>query len=155
VLALIALPAAAVVLWAPSFVAEIYDGDGVAGIPGGDYLTRPDHGWRFLADSVRLSRGAALGTSTDALAQARDIWAGPPAVADDVRLVSGDAAFRVAIPAGGTAPAAAKAVARPRSELTWLVLGHVGTGPRQPIGMLDYHSGRIVWNIRPLPRPAA
>jgi glycosyltransferase involved in cell wall biosynthesis len=94
---LIALPAAAVVLWAPSFVAEIYDGDGFAGKPGPDYLTRPDQGWRFLAGAVRLSRGAALGTATDALEQAKDVWAGPPAVADDVRLVSGDDPFRVAI----------------------------------------------------------
>lgn len=154
-MAIAAVPVAALVLWAPSFVAEIYDGDGFAGVPGGDYLTHPENGWRFLVDAVRESRGTRLGTAEDALNQARDIWAGPPAVADDVRLVSGSAPFRVAIPAGGTPPAAAKAVVRPRSDLTWVVLGHVGSGPRQPIGMLDYASGRVTWNIRPLPAGGA
>ncbi|MEW6582619.1 MAG: hypothetical protein AB1416_07660 [Actinomycetota bacterium] len=150
-IALVAVPAALAALWAPSFVAEVYDGDGFAGTPARDYLTRPDQGWRFLADAVRQSRGTALGTAKDALTQARDVWAGPPAVADAVRLVSGDAPFPVTVPAAGATPAPRKRMVRPRSPFTWIVLGRVRGGPRQPIGALDYRSGRVVWDIRPLP----
>jgi len=151
-LALAAVPAAAAVLWAPSFVAEIYDGDGRGGTTRESYLTRPLEGWRFLVDAARLSRGAKLGTAKSALAVARDeVWTGPPVVPTSVRLVYGGEPFRVAVPPGGTAPARGKAVARPASELSWLVEGRVRNGPVQPIGLIDYRSKRVVWNIRPLP----
>lgn len=151
-LAIAAVPAAAAVLWAPSFIAEIYDGDGRGGTAHESYLTRPDEGWRFLADAARLSRGAKLGTAKSALALARDeVWTGPPVVPTSVRLIYGGEPFRVAVPPGGTAPAPQKAVARPRSRLSWLVEGRIRNGPVQPIGLIDYQSRRVVWNIRPLP----
>jgi hypothetical protein len=57
------------------------------------------------------------------------------------------------VPPGGTAPAPADRVATPRSELSWIVRGRVQGGPEQVIGLLDYASGRVVWDIRPV-RPA-
>lgn len=150
-LALAALPAAVAVAWAPSFVAEIYDTDGQAGTATENYLTRPDKGWVFLADAARLSRGARLGTAEDALDLARnEVWTGPTVKPTKVSLIYGGDAFRVAVPVGGTSPSPARAVAQPRSELSWLVTGTVRNGPEQPIGLIDYTSKRVVWNIRPL-----
>jgi hypothetical protein len=150
---MVALPAAVAVAWAPSFIAEIYDTDGQAGTSHENYLARPDKGWTFLADSVRLSRGARLGTAQDALDLAKnEVWTGPPVVPTRVSLIYGNNPFRVSVPPGGTEPAATRAIARPQSELSWLVLGRVrGKGPEQPIGLIDYASKRVVWNIRPLP----
>lgn len=146
------MPAAVAVAWTPSFVAEIYDTDGQGGAARESYLTRPDRGWTFLVDAARLSRGAHLGTAKDALDLAKnEVWTGPPVVPTSVSLIYGDAPFRVAVPPGGTAPAAGRAVARPQSELSWLVKGRVHRGPVQPIGLIDYASKRVVWNIRPLP----
>lgn len=140
------------VAWAPSFVAEIYDADGAAGAASENFLAHPDKGWAFLADAVQLSRGARLGTAKDALDLARtEVWTGPPVVPVSVSLVYGGAPFRVEVPQGGTAPAASRATARPQSELSWLVTGRVKGGPVQPIGLIDYASKRVVWNIRPLP----
>jgi hypothetical protein len=154
-LTLAALPAAVAVAWAPSFVAEIYDTDGQGGTATENYLARPDKGWVFLADAARLSRGARLGTAEDALDLAKnEVWTGPPVAPTKVSLIYGSDPFRVAVPAGGTAPAPARAVARPQSELSWLVTGTVRNGPEQPVGLIDYASKRVVWNIRPLPAVA-
>ena len=75
-------------------------------------------------------------------------------MADSVELVYQDGAFLVPVPPGGTAPAADDRVAEPLSRLGWVVRGRVRNGPQQMIGLLDYHTGRVAWNIRPLP-PAA
>jgi hypothetical protein len=140
--------------WTPTLVADHY-ADGPGGAEVGH--ARLDRGWRFVYHAVRLSRGARLGTSDLALARARDVWAGSP-VADGVELVYQDGAFEVPVPAGGTRPAADRRVAAPLSRLGWVVRGRVRgggrLGPAQMIGLLDYHSGRVAWNIRPLPGAA-
>ena len=137
-------------LWIPVFVARHY-ADGPGGAEVG--VARIDRGWKFVYHAIRLSRGARLGASDAALDRARDVWAGSP-LADSVQLVYQDGAFLVPVPAGGTAPAADDRVAEPLSRLGWVVRGRVRNGPQQMIGLLDYHSGRVAWNIRPLP-PAA
>ena len=48
----------------------------------------------------------------------------------------------------GPDPARDNARALPTSALEWIVDGHVGAGPTQMIGMLDYTHGRLVWDIR-------
>lgn len=100
--------------------------------------------------AIRLSRGARLGTSELALDRARDVWAGTP-VAEDVELVYMGGAFAVPVPERGAPPGADRRVAEPLSRLGWVVRGRVRGGPPQMIGLLDYHSGRVAWNIRPLP----
>jgi hypothetical protein len=45
---------------------------------------------------------------------------------------------------------AARALARPDDELNWVVMGRVKGGPEQVIGLLDYRSGRVEWDIRPV-----
>jgi hypothetical protein len=155
VVAVVAAVVALGVLWAPSLVARHY----AVGAASADILTRPDKGWQFLYHVMRLSRHAQLGSGSSAMDQADELWPGPPARAVSVRLVYLDGPLTVAVPPGGTRPAAGRRVARPRSELAWLVTGRVrrlvgGTlriGPRQTIGLLDYRSGRVVWDIRPLP----
>lgn len=138
-------------LWVPVLVARHY-ADGPGGAEVG--ITRVDRGWTFIYQAVRLSRGARLGTSDVALARARDVWAGSP-LADSVQLVYQDGDFAVPVPPDGTAPAADDRVAAPLSRLGWVVRGRVRNGPEQMIGLLDYHSGHVAWNIRPLPAQAA
>ena len=56
----------------------------------------------------------------------------------------------VPVPSGGTAPAPDNAVAGTGSRLGRAVYGSVRAGPPQMIGLLDLHTGRVAWNIRPL-----
>lgn len=137
--------------WVPVLVADHY-----ANGPGGAEVghARVDRGWEFVYHAIRLSRGARLGTSDLALDRARDVWAGSP-LAESVELVYQDGAFTVPVPEGGTSPAPERRVAEPLSRLGWVVRGRVRRdGPLQMIGLLDYHSGRVAWNIRPLPATA-
>jgi hypothetical protein len=138
----------AVVVWVPSLIAERY-ADGPGGAEVGH--ARLDRGWEFVYHAVRLSRGARLGTEDAALTRAREIWAGPPAVADSVELVYMDGPFAVPVPDGGTSPAPERATAVPLSRLGWVVRGPVRGGPDQVVGVLDYPTGRVAWTIRPLP----
>lgn len=143
----VALVIVAAIAVVPTLVAERY-ADGPGGAEVGS--ARLDRGWEFLYHAVRLSRGARLGSEDFAVARARSAWAGPPAVADDVELVYMDGPFDVPVPPGGTHPAPGRGRAEPTSRLGWVVHGSVRGGPRQMIGLLDYASGRVAWNIRPL-----
>lgn len=40
----------------------------------------------------------------------------------------------------------------PESRLGWAVYGPVRGGGTQMIGLLDYSSGDVVWDVRPLTR---
>jgi hypothetical protein len=140
----------AALAWAPVPIAERF-ADG----PGGAEIGRArlDRGWEFVYQAVRLSRGARLGTDEQALQTARQVWAGPPAIARAVDLVYMDGPFVVPVPEGGLAPPPGDRVARPSSRLGWVVEGTTfdGRSPRavrQMIGLLDYRSGRVSWDIR-------
>lgn len=134
-------------LWAPVLVAGHY-ADGPGGAEVG--YARVDRGWKFVYHAIRLSRDARLGTSEAALSRARDVWAGSP-VAESVELVYMDGAFAVPVPPGGATPTEERRVAVPISRLGWVVRGRVRGGSPQMIGILDLHTGRVAWNIRPLP----
>jgi hypothetical protein len=138
--------------WAPAVIADHF-ADGPGGAEVG--RARLDRGWEFVYHAVRLSRGARLGTDDSALERARERWAGPPAVAESVRLVYMDGPFVVPVPEGGVEPAPERRTAVPLSRLGWVVRGPVRVGPAQVIGVLDYASGRVAWDIRPLPATAA
>jgi hypothetical protein len=140
----------ACVVWAPTLIAEHY-ADGPGGAEVG--IARLDRGWEFVYHAVRLSRGARLGGEDAALTRARDVWASRPE-ARSVDLVYMDGPFRVPAPEGGVEPAPERAVATPLSRLGWVVRGRVcAGGPLQPIGVLDYPTGRVAWNIRPVSCP--
>lgn len=126
----------AITFWAPSLIASHY-ADG----PGGTehLLGHPVRGWQFVSDAVRSSRGARLGSHQSALEVARDqVWTGSSGRAVDVRLVWTRNPMRL----DGT-------VVRPESAFSWIVEGRVRRGPRQIIGVLDYRSGQVVWDVRP------
>lgn len=148
----VAVLAGAVVVaaWVPSFIATAY-----AEAPAADYLANPAKGWAFLWESVTASRNPRLGTADAALQEASQIWAGQPAVADDVSLKAIPSPWRIPVPQGGTAPAAGRGVVAPADQLQWVVEGSVEGGPDQVIGLLDYRTGRVSWDIRPLEGAAA
>ena len=104
--------------------------------------------WRTLTTADGLAHNAVLSMAVDP--DTRDVWAGSP-LAESVELVYMDGAFVVPIPPGGAAPAEERRVAVPLSRLGWVVRGRVRGGPPQMIGLLDLHTGRVAWNIRPLP----
>ncbi len=137
--------AAVVALWIPSFIATAY-----AEVPARDYLANPAKGWGFLWESVTASRNPRLGTADAALQEATQVWAGQPAVASDVSLKAIPSPWDIPVPAGGVAPAAGRAVVTPADELQWVVTGSVEGGPDQVIGLLDYRTGQVAWDIRPL-----
>lgn len=150
---LLALLAVAVVLgaWVPTLVADHY-ADG----PGGAEVNRArvDQGWRFMFDAVRESRGTPLGDDAAALQQAQRIWSRPSGRAVRVDLTYLGGPFAVPVPPGGSTPAPGRGTARPRSPFGWVVWGHVRGGPEQMIGLLDYRSGTVAWDIRPRLRSA-
>jgi hypothetical protein len=137
--------AAVVALWVPSLIATAY-----AEVPAADYVANPAKGWAFLWESVTASRNPRLGTADAALQEATQVWAGAPAVASDVALKAIPSPWEIPVPAGATAPAAGRDVVTPQDELQWVVTGSVADGPEQVIGLLDYRTGRVAWDIRPL-----
>jgi hypothetical protein len=143
----IALIASAFIVaaWTPSLIATAY-----AEEPAVDYLANPAAGWAFLWEAVTASRNPRLGTADAAMQQASQVWAGAPAVADDVSLKALPPAWTVPVPAGAVAPMDARRVATPDDQLNWVVSGQVRGGPEQVIGLLDYRTGRVEWDIRPL-----
>lgn len=132
--------AAIAALWVPSLVARTY----TTSSQPIDFLSRPDKGWRFLYDTVRLSRHAKLGSDGPALQRARQVWPR----AQSVELVYLLGPVSVPVPPGGATPPAPLRVARPRSRLSWFVTGRLGGRPRQIVGLLDYRSGRVIWDLR-------
>lgn len=135
----------------PSIVASRYSSGpgGAQGVAG-----RPLRGWEFIVDAVEQSRNAQLGSGQSALERARnEVWAGRPAVADSVELVWNDGPFAVPVPDDGHLPAGTNRVALPDGSLAWVVTGRFDGGPEQMIGLLDYDSGRVLWDIRRLGGP--
>jgi len=64
-----------------------------------------------------------------------------------------DGPFEVPVPAGGLEPSPQSRVATPPLRLGWVVegttfAGRTPRGVRQMIGLLDYRSGRVAWDIR-------
>ena len=134
--AVVAIP----LLWAPSLIARSYTSEAQPI----EFMTRPDKGWRFLYDVVRLSRSAKLGSEGPALETAKRIWRR----ADAVELVYLEGPVTVPAPTSGpVVPARARTV-RPRTRLTWFVLGRFDNRPRQVIGLVDFKSGRAIWDLR-------
>lgn len=142
--------AALVALWVPSVIATAY-----AEVPASEYLSNPARGWGFLWESLTASRNPRLGTADAALQEATQVWAGQPAVASDVSLKAIPSPWDIPVPGGGVAPAPGRAVVTPSDELQWVVTGSVEDGPDQVIGLLDYRTGRVTWDIRPLAPVAA
>lgn len=136
----------AVLLWTPTLVAHRH-----ADSPGGAEVNRAriDQGWRFIFEAVRESRGARLGDDARALEYAERVWARPSGRADSVELTWLDGPFTVPAPAGGARPAPERRRVDPVSPFGWVVWGYVRGGERQMIGLLDYGSGEVVWDIRP------
>lgn len=127
-------------LWAPSFVAQSH----TTSAQPIDFLTRPDKGWRFLIDTVRLSRRAKAGTEGAALTTAKRVWRRT----ERVELVYLEDPVTIPVPPGALSPPAARRTVRPRSRLTWFVHGRVGVRARQIVGLIDYRSGRVIWDVR-------
>ncbi len=139
-------------VWGPALIARGYtSGPGGAKVS----LARPDRGWEFLANAAWMSRGPGLPTAAAARRRARRVWAGPPAVAQRVGLVYFDGAFDAPVPKGGTPPPVRRSRVTPPSRLGWVVTGSVRGGREQMIGLLDYRSGRVGWDIRPLAEEVA
>ena len=87
--------AAVVAAWVPSFIATAY-----AENPASGYLANPAAGWGFLWEAVTASRNPRLGTADAAMQQASQVWAGAPAVADEVSLRALPPEWTVPVPVG-------------------------------------------------------
>ena len=134
-------------LWVPVLVARHY-ADG----PGWAEVGRCE----VIGMEVRLPRhpvvlGARLGASDAALDRARDVWAGSPP-GRERRPVYQDGPFARPVP-GGRRRSPRPTRRAPSRSRAWAgsCAAACAAGREQMIGLLDYHSGRVAWNIRPLP----
>lgn len=139
----IGLPLAVAIAWTPAVVALAYRFETSATAT----LARPDRGWIFLYDSVRLSRDARLGEQEGAEERALAYWGGSVR-ARSVRLAWVQSPLTVPVAAGGVAVPETRRTVRLPEPLVWVVTGSVDRRPRQVIGLLDLSSGAAVWDIR-------
>ncbi len=145
VLGIVAVGIAVVAMWVPSLVATRFTSD----VQHIDFLTRPDRGWRFLYDAIRTTRHAVLGTEGAARGRAERFWWPPSRVhIERVELVYLVRPVTVPTVSGGRQASVHDRTVRPRSRFTWFVYGRIGNRPRQVVGLMDLHSGRVFWDIR-------
>lgn len=134
-----------VAVWIPSFVAGAYAQEHAAAV-----LANPTTGWAFLWDAITASRNPHLGTPDAARQAADEVWAGAPAVVVGVTLKTLPSPWTVPVPPGGAGPRGEWRMGRTSDALNWVGSGRVNGGVEQVIGVLDYRTGRVEWDIRPI-----
>jgi hypothetical protein len=135
---LLALLAAAVVVYGPAELARRATGPGE---PVG-FLTQPQQGWRFMLDALDGIGSARAGSPASARALAVQAFAGTSMLPERVDLLY---VPDLRVPDGaGRRPLAAKAA------LVWRVTGQTRPGGRvRTIGLLDFASGRLTYRAEP------
>ncbi len=144
VLGIVAVVLSVVVFWAPSFVAARYSNDVVhSDVPG-----HPIRGWHFLMDAVRSSRKAAAGTEGHARGIAARHWWLSRVRVDSLQLVYVEQPIvTIPVPIGGLRRAVAERTLRTNARFVWFVRGRIGVRPEQIVGLINFQTGRVVWDI--------
>lgn len=135
---LIALLAAAVVVYGPAELARRATGPGEPV----SFLTQPQQGWRFMLDALDGIGSARAGSPARARALAVQAFAGTSMLPERVDLLY---VPDLRVPDGaGRRPLAANAA------LVWRVTGQTRPGGRvRTIGLLDFASGRLTYRAAP------
>ncbi len=144
VLGIVAVALAVVLFWVPSFVAARYTNDVVQT----NFTGHPLRGWVFLSDAVRTSRKAAAGTEGHARGIAARHWWLSKVRVRRLELVYVDQrTVTIPVPIGGLKrPVGARTVPT-HARFMWFVRGQVGARPEQIVGLINFRTGRVVWDI--------
>ncbi|HRC08064.1 MAG TPA: hypothetical protein PLV41_07605 [Miltoncostaeales bacterium] len=144
VLGIVAVVLSVVAFWAPSFVAARYTNDVVRS----DVAGHPIRGWQFMADAVRSSRKAAAGTEGNARGIAARHWWLSRVQVDSLELVYVEQPFMtIPVPTGGLRRPVDERTVHTNARFIWFVRGHIGARPRQIVGLINFQTGRVVWDI--------
>ena len=134
--AVLTVAVAGVLVYAPAYLAREATGPGEPV----DFLSRPQEGWRFLREVVPAMDDARAGTPSRARAHVVRAFAGSSV--QPVRVALLYLPDRV-VPRQGRPPLAAK------GTLVWKVTGRTRPGgPLRTVGLIDFHSGRLVYDVR-------
>lgn len=144
VLGIVAVVLSVVVVWAPSFVAARYSNDVVTS----DVAGHPIRGWHFLVDAVRSSRKAAAGTEGHARGIAARHWWLSRVRIDSLELVyMDDPIVTIPVPVGGLRRPVSDRIVHTNARFIWFVRGRIGARPEQVVGLINFQTGRVVWDI--------
>jgi hypothetical protein len=163
--AVVALALAVVVFYLPSLVAYRYTADAQRT----SYLTHPWRSWSFVVAALTVPGDSQLKTSGAAFRRADETYHGTQVdvvAAQLLQLPVGEPYTFVPLIGDGSggdgtpvAPSDAALVATLRKPVTivpafrfvWQIEGFYGRGASAPetiVAMLDYRSGRLLWDIR-------
>ncbi len=151
-LALVAI-AALLVFYLPSLVAFRY----TAAPQNTSFLTHPWRSWSFVATALTVPGDSRLKTSGIALRRADSVFRGSAVDPHEVRLLFLPARrpYTFSHRVGGRT---LTTTIRPPYRFVWQVSGHIDgvAGPDTIVAMLDYRSGRWLYDVRrDLPTPGA
>jgi len=144
---------ALVVFYLPSLVAFRY----TAAPQNTGFLTHPWRSWSFVATALTVPGDSRLKTSGIALRRADAVFRGSAVDPHEVRLLF----LRAGRPYTFTHRIGDRTLTttiRPPYRFVWQVSGHIDGvgGPDTVVAMLDYRSGRWLYDVRhDLPTPAA
>jgi hypothetical protein len=135
----LAVVLAGVVIYAPALLARAATGPHEPV----DFLTQPQEGWRFVWDAAFQIQGARAGTPSAARRLAVADFSGSSVLPSRVELLWVPSRQVDLVGRGGSAAATAKA------RLVWMVTGRLRPGgPIRTVGLIDYRSGRLTYDIR-------
>ncbi len=144
--AIVAVIAAAAVFYFPSLVAYRY----TAPAQSASFLSHPWRSWEFLYTAFRVPGDARLKTSGAAFRRAEELFEGSAIGVSQARLLFLEPGARYEVPQRvGAIPLTVSIV--PRYRFVWQIDGVIRelTGDVHGIvGMLDYRSGELLWDVR-------
>ena len=114
------------------------------------FLTHPWRGWSFIYTAFTVPGDAQLKTSGDALRRAYAIFAGSSVDPREVRLLflSEDKPYTFTHDVAGRQVSTTLTIPY---RFTWLVSGVIDTTHSKqlvPVALLDYRSGRVLYDVR-------
>jgi hypothetical protein len=133
-----------VVLYFPSLVAFRY----TAPPQNVTFLYKPWKSWSFAYTALTVPGDAKLKTSGEALREAKKVWPGPTPSVDEVRVLFVDEGqpYEFTHSVGGRD---VTTTVVPPYDFVWQVRGAVAKGGDENIvGLLDYRSGDVLYDVR-------
>jgi hypothetical protein len=144
--AIVIVIATLIVLYLPSLIAYRF----TAASQNTGFLTRPWQSWSFLYTALTVPADAQLKTSGQALRRADRLFAGSAVDAREVRLLF----LSAGKPYTFTHDVAGRSVTStvtPPYRFTWQVSGVIDPTHSHtlvPVALLDYRSGRVLYDVR-------
>ena len=113
----------------------------------GQFVTHPWRGWSFVAAALRVPGGSELKTSGEALRKAQWLFRDSGATPEEVQLlfVAEDEPYAFSQTVVGRTVTAEVV---PSYRFIWEVFGRTGSGDEVTVALLDYQTGRLLYDVR-------